>query len=65
MSNLFRPKEVAEKLGIGLSTFWLYVKQEKISVIKLSDRVTVVSEDEISRFISDRIIVKDERRVNA
>jgi len=51
MSQQYRPKKAAEYLGIGLSTFWLYVKQNKIKVSKLSPQVTVVSEDELKRFI--------------
>ena len=48
-----RPQEAAQYLSIGLSTFWLYVKQNKIAVTKLSARVTVVSQDELNRFISE------------
>lgn len=47
-----RPKNAAKFLDIGLSTFWLYVSQGKIQTIKLSDRVTVVHEDELQRFIN-------------
>ena len=55
MKQYYRPQKTANKLGIGLSTFWLYVEQGKISTIKLSPRVTVVSEDEIEKFISNSI----------
>lgn len=51
MSRNYRPKEVANILAIGLSTFWLFVKQGKIKTTKLSERITVVSEDELQRFI--------------
>ena len=52
MNKYYRPKEVANLLGIGLSTFWLYVEQNKLVTQKLSKRVTVVSEDELKKFIS-------------
>jgi len=52
MTKQHRPKKAAELLGIGLSTFWLFVKQGKIKTTKLSERITVVSEDELQRFIS-------------
>lgn len=49
----YRPKEIALHLGVGISTFWLYVSQGKIKTIKLSDRVTVVTQEELNRFIHD------------
>ncbi len=52
MNKYYRPQSVAEILNIALSTFWLYVKQNKISTIKLSARVTVVSDSELQRFIN-------------
>lgn len=52
---VIRPKNAAKYLDIGLSTFWLYVSQGKIQTIKLSDRVTVVHEDELERFINQSI----------
>ena len=51
MSKQYRPKEAARFLAIGLSTFWLFVKQGKIKTTKLSERITVVSENELERFI--------------
>lgn len=44
-----RPKELAEYLGIGLSTVWLYTKQEKIKRIKISQKVTVFQVDEVEK----------------
>ena len=46
---MYRAKEVSQLLGIGLSTTWLYAKQGKITPIKLSDKVTVFSIDEINK----------------
>jgi len=45
----FRAKELAEYLGIALSTVWLYSKQGKITPIKLSERVTIFSIDEVNK----------------
>jgi len=53
MENL-RPKEAHKYLGIGLSTLWLYVKQEKIKAIKLSDRVTIFKKSNLDAFIASR-----------
>lgn len=46
----YRPKEVAEMLGIGKSTLWLYVSQGKMKTKKLSERVTVIEAEEVERF---------------
>jgi len=47
--KLLRAKEVAEYLGVGLSTVWLYAKQGKITPNKISSRVTVFSIKEINK----------------
>ena len=47
--KMYRAKEVSNLLGIGLSTVWLYAKQGKLTPIKLSEKVTVFSIDEINR----------------
>ena len=49
----YRAKEIAEHLGIGLSTVWLYAKQNKLTPIKLSTRVTVFDIDEIESLLKD------------
>jgi len=50
-----RAKEVAEYLGIGLSTVWLMSKEKKLKPIKLSPRVTIFRKSEIDAFITSRI----------
>lgn len=45
----YRAKELAEYLGIALSTVWLYSKQGKIKAQKISNRVTVFDIDEVER----------------
>jgi len=44
-----RAKDIADELSIGLSTVWLYAKQRKITPIKLGERITVFSIDEINK----------------
>lgn len=52
---IYRPNEVAQMLGIGKSTFWLYVSQGKIKTQKLSDRVTIVTAKEVDRFLAESV----------
>ncbi|BFU76924.1 hypothetical protein ALC152_01390 [Arcobacter sp. 15-2] len=47
--KLYRAKELAKYLGIGLSTVWLYSKQKKITAISLSPRVTVFDINEVNK----------------
>jgi excisionase family DNA binding protein len=56
-SNLLRVKEVAQYLSVGVSTVWLYAKQGKLHPIKLSDRVTVFSKDNLDAFINNAMKV--------
>ena len=45
--TLFRAKELAQYLGIGISTVWLYAKQGEISAIKISKGVTIFEINEV------------------
>ena len=47
-----RAKEAHKYLGVGLSTLWLYVKQGKITPIKLSPRVTIFKKEDLDNFIN-------------
>jgi predicted site-specific integrase-resolvase len=51
----FRPFEAAEYLCVGLSTIWLYAKQGRIHPVKLSDRVTIFTRDDLDAFIAGSI----------
>ena len=51
MKKVYRAKEVAEKMGIGLSTVWLFAKQGKLHPIKLSPRVTVFKESDLQNLM--------------
>lgn len=55
MNNYFRIKDTAKYLSVGVSTVWLYAKQGKLHPIKLSDRVTVFSKEDLDRFIQSSI----------
>jgi len=51
VSPNMRAKDVATYMGIGLSTVWLYVKQGKLTPIRVSPRVTIFKRSEIDEFI--------------
>ena len=44
---MYRAKELAQYLSIGLSTVWLYAKQGKITPKKISTGVTVFDINEV------------------
>ena len=48
-AKYMRAKQLAEHLGIGLSTVWLYAKQGKITPKKASDRVTLFEVVEVEK----------------
>ncbi|MCT7486796.1 MULTISPECIES: helix-turn-helix transcriptional regulator [Aliarcobacter] len=47
IKQMYRAKELAQFLGIGLSTVWLYAKQGKITPKKISTGVTVFDINEV------------------
>ena len=47
--KFMRAKKLAEHLGVGLSTVWLWNKQGKIKSLKLSERVTVFEVAEVEK----------------
>ena len=56
MSNFLRIKDVMKKTGIARSTIWLWVKEDKFpKPIKLSPRITVWSNEEVDKWMSDLI----------
>ena len=46
----YRVKDIVEQFGVGRSTVWLYVKDEKLTPIKVSSRVTVFDAKEVHDF---------------
>ena len=67
--EFYRPRQVAEMLGISLRTYYTMVSRGKLHPVKLSERVTVVSRKEILSMIeaalgetlSQSIFSKDKR----
>jgi len=51
----YRPAEAAVYLGISLSTFWLYVKRGRLVTTKISDRVTIVSREQLDKLLGGEI----------
>lgn len=51
-SQNMRAKVAHKYVGVGLSTLWLYVAQNKIRAYKLSDRVTIFKKSELDEFIN-------------
>lgn len=54
MENNLRASKAAKYLGIGESTLWRFTREGKIASIKLSDRITVWSKDELDRFVASK-----------
>jgi predicted DNA-binding transcriptional regulator AlpA len=52
VKKYYRVPEAAQFLGISVSCAWLYIKQSKLSSVKLSPRVTVISVDELNAFVN-------------
>ncbi len=50
----FRAAQAAEYLSISLSGFWLYVKQGKFTPIKISERVTIFTKNDLDNFINSK-----------
>ncbi|CAA6810404.1 MAG: Unknown protein [uncultured Sulfurovum sp.] len=50
-----RAREVAEYIGIGLSTVWMYSASGLLKPIKLSPRVTIFKKSDVDAFIASRI----------
>ena len=51
-----RAKDAHKYLSIGLSTLWLFVKQNKIKAYKISDRVTIFKRSELDAFIDGGVV---------
>ncbi len=48
--KVYRVKDIVEQFGVARSTVWLYVKEKKLTLIKISSRVTVFDAKEVHRF---------------
>lgn len=49
--EFYRPRQVAEMLGISLRTYYTMVSRGKLHPVKLSERMTVVARKEILSLI--------------
>ena len=56
--KFYRPKQVAELLGINMRTYYTIVSLGKLHPVKLSERVTVVARKEIFNMIEAAIGVE-------
>ena len=55
MDKFLRISDVSEKTGLGKSTIWLWIKQNKFpKPTKLSSRVTVWKNSDLEEWISSR-----------
>lgn len=54
MKEKLRAKEIASNYSVGLSTVWLYAKQNKLTPIKVSPRVTVFNFKEVDNFFKSK-----------
>ena len=50
-AELIRPKDAQKMLGIGRSTFYLWVKEGRLKTVKLSERSVAVKRQELQRFM--------------
>ena len=48
----YRAKELAEYLGVGVSTIWRWVKEGRINSYNITPRVTVFDIDEVIKDLS-------------
>ena len=55
-----RPTQVAEYLGVGLSTFWKYANSGDIKVYKISKGVTIVKKEDLQIFLNTFDKVEEE-----
>ena len=63
--EFYRPKQVAELLGISMRTYYTMVSRGKLHPVKLSERVTVVARKEIFSMIEAAIGVELSRSIFA
>ena len=52
----YRAKEVANYLGVSVTTVWNYAKDGFITPIKMTSQATVFNIEEVEKFVQSRII---------
>ena len=55
LQEFYRPKQVAELLGVSLRTYYTLIEKGKLHPIKLSERVTIISRKEIFEMIENAL----------
>ncbi|MGN1253875.1 MAG: helix-turn-helix transcriptional regulator, partial [Prevotella sp.] len=61
--EFYRPRQVAELLGISMRTYYTMVSRGKLHPVKLSERVTVVARKEIFNMVEAAIGVELSRSI--
>lgn len=61
--EFYRPKQVAELLGISMRTYYTMVSRGKLHPVRLSERVTVIARKEIFNMIETAIGVELSRSI--
>ncbi len=52
MNTLLTPREVAERLAVSPRTVYLWIEQGRLPSVRLSERVTRISEDALDAFVA-------------
>lgn len=52
IKKMYRAKELALHIGVGISTIWRWSKQKKIKAYKISNGVTVFDINEVTADLS-------------
>jgi len=49
-----RARDISKHFNVGLSTVWLYAKQQKLRAVNVSSRCTVFDRDEVLEFFNGK-----------
>ncbi|MGD0662104.1 MAG: helix-turn-helix domain-containing protein [Syntrophorhabdales bacterium] len=49
--NLLTLKQVSERLGVSKVTLWRWIKDGKLSSVRLSQRTVYIRKEEVDRFL--------------
>lgn len=52
--RLLSPKEAQHLLGVSATTFWTFVKEGRLNVVRLSERTVRVRSDHLEALIRER-----------
>jgi predicted DNA-binding transcriptional regulator AlpA len=54
-TQIIRPNDAANRLGVSKATFWRIVKRGDLRTIKITDRSTGVLQSDLDAYVADRI----------